>query len=104
VDPVWSRRSSPRRGAIFGALALRPRRGLTGFDHRLGQPSSRSPWFRQSFAILSFLAGLRRIGPTDAATLSTLEPAMTALLAVLLLGEASRRCRSSVARLLSRRR
>jgi drug/metabolite transporter (DMT)-like permease len=38
-------------------------------------------------AILAFLAGLTRIGPTDAATLSTLEPAMTALLAVVLLGE-----------------
>src|SRR5207237_9519560 len=38
-------------------------------------------------AILAFLAGLSRIGPTDEATLSTLEPAMTALLAVVLLGE-----------------
>ena len=38
-------------------------------------------------AILSFMAGLKRVGPTDAATLSTLEPAMTAVLAVVLLGE-----------------
>jgi len=33
------------------------------------------------------MAGLARIGPTDAATLSTLEPATTAVLAVALLGE-----------------
>jgi drug/metabolite transporter (DMT)-like permease len=38
-------------------------------------------------AILSFMAGLARVGPTDAATLSTLEPAMTVLLAVVVLGE-----------------
>jgi len=38
-------------------------------------------------AILAFMAGLARVGPTDAATLSTLEPVGTAVLAVLLLGE-----------------
>jgi drug/metabolite transporter (DMT)-like permease len=37
--------------------------------------------------VLSFLAGLERIGPTNAALLSTLEPAVTVLLAALLLGE-----------------
>jgi len=38
-------------------------------------------------AILAFIAGLARVGPTDAATLSTLEPVGTAVLAVSLLGE-----------------
>jgi len=38
-------------------------------------------------AILAFMAGLARVGPTDAATLSTLEPVGTAVLAVALLGE-----------------
>jgi drug/metabolite transporter (DMT)-like permease len=33
------------------------------------------------------MAGLARVGPTDAATLSTLEPVGTAVLAVTLLGE-----------------
>ena len=38
-------------------------------------------------AVVTFLAGLERIGPTSAALLSTLEPAVTVALAALLLGE-----------------
>ena len=37
--------------------------------------------------VSSFLAGLKRIGPTNSAMLSTLEPAVTVLLAALFLGE-----------------
>ena len=37
--------------------------------------------------VATFLAGLERIGPTNAALLSTLEPAVTVVLAALLLGE-----------------
>ncbi len=37
--------------------------------------------------VLTFLTGLERIGPTNAALLSTLEPAVTVLLAAALLGE-----------------
>jgi drug/metabolite transporter (DMT)-like permease len=37
--------------------------------------------------VVTFLAGLERIGPTNAATLSTLEPVVTVLLAAVLLGE-----------------
>jgi drug/metabolite transporter (DMT)-like permease len=37
--------------------------------------------------VVTFLAGLSRIGPTNAAMLSTLEPVVTVLLAALLLGE-----------------
>ncbi len=38
-------------------------------------------------AIIAFLAGLERIGPTHAATLSTIEPVVTVVLASLVLGE-----------------
>jgi drug/metabolite transporter (DMT)-like permease len=37
--------------------------------------------------VVTFLAGLQRIGATNAAMLSTLEPVVTVLLAALLLGE-----------------
>jgi len=37
--------------------------------------------------VATFLAGLKRIGPTDASMLSTLEPIVTVLLAALLFGE-----------------
>ncbi len=37
--------------------------------------------------VVTFLAGLKRIGPTDASLLSTLEPVVTVLLAALLFGE-----------------
>ena len=37
--------------------------------------------------VVAFLAGLERIGPTNAAMLSTLEPVVTVLLAAMLLGE-----------------
>jgi drug/metabolite transporter (DMT)-like permease len=40
--------------------------------------------------IVTFLAGLERIGPTNAAMLSVLEPLVTVLLAALLLGETLR--------------
>jgi drug/metabolite transporter (DMT)-like permease len=38
-------------------------------------------------AILTFMAGMQRVGPTNAALLSTLEPVVTLALAALLLGE-----------------
>ena len=38
-------------------------------------------------AITLFFAGLARIGPTQASTLSTIEPVFTIVLAALLLGE-----------------
>jgi drug/metabolite transporter (DMT)-like permease len=37
--------------------------------------------------VAAFLAGMKRIGPTDASMLSTFEPAVTVVLAALLLGE-----------------
>lgn len=37
--------------------------------------------------IVTFLAGLERVGPTKASTLSTFEPVMSVMLAILILGE-----------------
>jgi drug/metabolite transporter (DMT)-like permease len=37
--------------------------------------------------VVTFLAGLARIGPTNAAMISTLEPVVTVALSALLLGE-----------------
>src|SRR6266851_3451202 len=87
VDPVWS-------SAIITASAASIF-GVVGILHGVSLPASTIGWAAVAaialvstvVAILSFLAGLARIGPTDAATLSTLEPAMTALMAVVLLGE-----------------
>lgn len=39
------------------------------------------------FAMLAFFAGLERLGPTDASVASTLEPVVTAVLGVVVLGE-----------------
>ncbi len=87
VDPVWSSANiTASAAAIFGVLAL---------VHGVALPVSTIGWaavgaialISTVVAILAFMAGLARIGPTDAATLSTIEPAMTAVLAVMLLGE-----------------
>jgi drug/metabolite transporter (DMT)-like permease len=58
-------------------------------------PSSRSGWvtigaivvIATVVPVVTFLLGLERIGPTNAALLSTLEPAVTVFLAATLLGE-----------------
>ena len=39
-------------------------------------------------AVVTFFAGLERVGPTNAATLSTIEPVVTVILAALVLDEA----------------
>jgi drug/metabolite transporter (DMT)-like permease len=87
ADPVWcSAIITASAASIFGIVAV---------AHGVALPASPVGWLAVAgialistvVAILSFMAGLARIGPTDAATLSTIEPAMTALLAVLLLGE-----------------
>jgi drug/metabolite transporter (DMT)-like permease len=43
--------------------------------------------FSTIIPVATFLAGLERIGPTNAAMLSTLEPVVTVLLAAWLFGE-----------------
>ncbi|WP_313952170.1 DMT family transporter [Accumulibacter sp.] len=59
-------------------------------------PASPGPWvavgsialLSTAVAIITFFAGMARLGAADAATLSTLEPVVTVVLAALFLGEA----------------
>jgi drug/metabolite transporter (DMT)-like permease len=63
--------------------------------HGAQWPSSQTGWLAIAgltliatvIPVATFLAGLKRIGPTNAAMLSTLEPLVTVLLAALLFGE-----------------
>jgi drug/metabolite transporter (DMT)-like permease len=73
-------------GAVYGMLA---------FTNGIHLPASNTGWlamlgmivFSTIIAITTFLAGLERVGPTNAAMLSTLEPVVTVLLAAWLFGE-----------------
>ncbi|MBN2146022.1 MAG: EamA family transporter [Anaerolineales bacterium] len=73
-------------GAVFAPLSL-----LNG----LHWPQSLSGWWPVAavsivatiIPVFTFLAGLQRIGPTDASMLSTFEPIVTVLLAALLFSE-----------------
>jgi len=69
--------------------------GVLTFVNGAHLPASNSGWlamlgmivFSTIIAVATFLAGLERIGPTNAAMLSTLEPVVTVLLAAWLFGE-----------------
>ena len=69
--------------------------GVLTFVNGTHLPASNSGWlamlgmivFSTIIAVATFLAGLERIGPTNAAMLSTLEPVVTVLLAAWLFGE-----------------
>jgi drug/metabolite transporter (DMT)-like permease len=73
-------------GAVYGILT---------FVNGAHFPASNSGWlamlgmivFSTIISVVTFLAGLERIGPTNAAMLSTLEPVVTVLLAAWLFGE-----------------
>ncbi len=73
-------------GVVFGILA---------FTSGAHFPASNSGWLAMLgiivistiIPVVTFLAGLERIGPTNAAMLSTLEPMVTVLLAAWLFGE-----------------
>lgn len=73
-------------GIVYGLLTL---------SNGAHFPADNSGWLAMSGIIListiipvvTFLAGLERIGPTNAAMLSTLEPVVTVLLAAWLFGE-----------------
>ena len=73
-------------GVVFGILA---------FTSGAHFPASNSGWLAMLgiivistiIPVVTFLAGLERIGPTNAAMLSTLEPVVTVLLAAWLFGE-----------------
>lgn len=72
--------------AVFGLLAA---------GNGLRMPAAGAGWMAvigivlvaTVLPVVTFLAGLERIGPTNAAMLSTLEPVVTVSLAALLLGE-----------------
>jgi drug/metabolite transporter (DMT)-like permease len=69
--------------------------GLLTFVNGAHFPASNSGWLAMLgiitlstiIPVVTFLAGLERIGPTNAAMLSTLEPVVTVLLAAWLFGE-----------------
>jgi len=69
--------------------------GMLTFANGAHFPASNSGWlamlgmivFSTIIPVVTFLAGLERIGPTNAAMLSTLEPVVTVLLAAWLFGE-----------------
>jgi drug/metabolite transporter (DMT)-like permease len=69
--------------------------GILTFVNGAHFPSSKSGWLAilglvvisTIIPVVTFLAGLERIGPTNAAMLSTLEPVVTVLLAAWLFGE-----------------
>jgi drug/metabolite transporter (DMT)-like permease len=69
--------------------------GMLTFINGAHFPASHSGWlamfgmivFSTIIPVVTFLAGLERIGPTNAAMLSTLEPVVTVLLAAWLFGE-----------------
>lgn len=73
-------------GAVYASIAI-----LKG-PH---WPTTASGWWSVAgitiiatvIPVATFLAGLKRIGPTDASLLSTLEPVVTVILAALYLGE-----------------
>ncbi|MBI5351257.1 MAG: DMT family transporter [Chloroflexi bacterium] len=73
-------------GAVYGMLT---------FVNGAHFPASNSGWLAMLgiivvstiIPVVTFLAGLERIGPTNAAMLSTLEPVVTVLLAAWLFGE-----------------
>ncbi len=73
-------------GAVYGLLTL-----LNGVQF----PATNSGWLAMLgiiivstiIPVVTFLAGLERIGPTNAAMLSTLEPIVTVLLAAWLFGD-----------------
>jgi drug/metabolite transporter (DMT)-like permease len=80
--------------AVSFAVLLAVRRLTTGEGLHL--PQTAGGWWAVAgltliatvLAMVTLLAGIARIGPTSASLLSTLEPAVTVVLAVLLLGEA----------------
>ena len=73
-------------GVVYGVMIL-----VNGYQ----LPTSESGWlavfgtviFATVIPVVTFLAGLERIGPSNAALLSTLEPVVTVVLAALLLDE-----------------
>jgi drug/metabolite transporter (DMT)-like permease len=91
---VMKRASAAQSSAIIFASAGMVY-GMLTFANGAHLPASNSGWlamlgmivFSTIIPVVTFLAGLERIGPTNAAMLSTLEPVVTVLLAAWLFGE-----------------
>jgi drug/metabolite transporter (DMT)-like permease len=92
ADPVSTSMVIMLSAAVsFGLLAAA--RGLAGEGLHL--PQTGGGWWALGglalvstvLAMVTFLAGVARVGPTNASLLSTLEPVVSVILAMLLLGE-----------------
>lgn len=71
--------------AVFGVVAVATRPSFPGTT--LGWSAAFGLAVMSVIAIVAFFEALERLGPSDASTLSTLEPVVTVVLAALLLGE-----------------
>jgi len=88
VDPVWCSAIITAAASVdLRRAGARARRRVAGVWRGLGGDRRHRPGLDGHTPSWRSSPGLTRIGPTDAATVSTLEPAITAVLAVLLLGE-----------------
>ena len=91
---VMKKVSSVQSSTIIFASASLVYGAITAV-HGAQWPSSQTGWLAiagltliaTAIPVATFLAGLKRIGPTNAAMLSTLEPLVSVLLAALLFGE-----------------
>lgn len=96
---VAGSRVTPHAGALASStviiLAAAGAYALLALVQRPAFPQSAGGWAAVAglalvstvVAIVAFFAGLERVGPADASTLSTLEPLVTVLLAAAVLGE-----------------
>lgn len=94
-----SARYAPRAGAVPASTVVITAAALTygviALISKPAFPTDATGWAAVAalaiigtvFAFITFLAGLERVGPADASTLSTLEPVTTVILAAALLGE-----------------
>lgn len=95
VGGLVLRREDPLAAATVVMAAAAGVFGVIAALDAPSYPASWSGWFAllaiaivsTVFAMVSLFAGLRRVGPADAATLSTLEPVVTVVLAAIFLSE-----------------
>jgi len=89
TDPVWAS-TIIMATAAFGYLAV-----TASSSPRPAAPDSADGWFAilaiallcTVVAALTFLAGLARVGPADASTISTIEPVVSVVLSAIVIGE-----------------
>ncbi len=97
VSNRYVHRAGPLISTAWVALGASVSFGLTGAGHphlgRAGHPRAAALLlglivFSTILPLATFFAGMRRVGPTAASLLSTLEPVFTIALAAMVLGEA----------------